>query len=247
MATATDRNPADAQSKLAVRLHDVSAGLAVGIGLLKSLKQTAASGAGPDCGGLIEVFEAVLADLRQLAPEPTRAKWKRPRIGLAELLKEEARRIGVALDVEVAGHDDWLDTDQAELLHLASREAMRNLKRHSGTSKCRMTIDLSDCPFVLQVRDWGAGISREARAGEGVDGLRRLASTMGCELTIRSQPGLGTELVLRGRHCPLNSAKPIGREAGETRLRSVVAEESLGSRRRVATRGPIAPSGEQIT
>ena len=247
MATATDRNPADAQSKLAVRLHDVSAGLAVGIGLLKSLKQTAASGAGPDCGGLIEVFEAVLADLRQLAPEPTRAKGKRPRIGLAELLKEEARRIGVSLDVEVAGHDDWLDTDQAELLRLAGREAMRNVKRHSGTSKCRMTIDLSDCPFVLQVRDWGAGISREARAGEGVDGLRRLASTMGCELTIRSQPGLGTELVLRGRLCPLNSKRPVGHEAGETRLRSVVAEGSLGSRRRVATRGPIAPSGEQIT
>jgi signal transduction histidine kinase len=246
MAAGTVGKPANDRTRLAVRIHDVSAGLAVGIGLLKGLKHSASSGGGPSCDGPIEVFEAVLADLRQLAPEPSRTTVLRTRMELAELLTEEARRIGVEVELEVRGHD-WLDTDQAELLRLASREAMRNVKRHSGTSKCRMTIDLSDCPFVLQVRDWGAGISREARAGEGIDGLRKLASTMGCELTIRSHPGLGTELVLRGHLCPRNAKSAIGHKASEVPLRSVVAKESLGSRRRVAARRPITASGQQIT
>jgi hypothetical protein len=247
MATDPNRNRADPQSKLAVRIHDVSAGLAVGIGLLKGFTQTAASGAPPDSKGPIEVFEAVLADLRELVPERTGARGRAVRIRLADLFKKEADRIGVALELEVAGREDWLDTDQADLLRLAGREALRNVKRHSGASECRMTIDLTGCPFVLQVRDWGAGISGRVRPSAGIEGLRELASTLSCDLTIRSQPGLGTEFVLRGRHCPLSSKKQIGRGAGETQVRSVVAEESLGSRRRVATRRPIAASGEQIT
>jgi nitrate/nitrite-specific signal transduction histidine kinase len=183
MATDADRNPADTQSKLAVRMHDVSAGLAVGIGLLKGLAQTAAPGAAPDCDGPIEVFEAVLADLRELAAPRTGAKNRRSRIGLADLLNKEAGRIGVALDIEVAGREDWLDTDQADLLRLAGREALRNVKRHSGASECRMTIDLTACPFVLQVRDWGAGISGPARPSAGIEGLRELASRLSCDLT----------------------------------------------------------------
>lgn len=247
MATGADRDPADAQSRLAVRLHDVTAGLAVGIGLLKGLKQSGDAGPGPDCDGAIEAFEAVLTDLKQLAPDSTRARPRHRRLGLGDLLDKEARRIGLALDLEIVGHDDWLAVDQAELLRLAGREAMRNVKRHSGTTKCRMTIDLSDCPFLLTARDWGAGIGPEAMVGAGIGGLRELASTMGCHLSIRSQPGLGTELVLTGRGCPHNSKRPIGREAGERLLRSVVAEESLSSRRRVAARGPIAASDQQIT
>jgi signal transduction histidine kinase len=247
MAAGTVGKPANDRSRLAVRIHDVSAGLAVGIGLLKGLKHSAASGGSSDCDGPIEVFEAVLADLRQLAPEPNRTTVMRPRMELAELLTEEARRIGVAVDLEVRGHDDWLDSDQAELLRHAAREAIRNVKRHSGADRCRMTIDLCSCPFILQVRDWGAGISGQARVGNGIEGLRELAWTMGCDLTIRSHPGLGTELVLRGRLCPLNAKSAIGHEASEAPLRSVVAEESLGTRRRVAARRPITASGQQIT
>ncbi|MGH9553501.1 MAG: hypothetical protein ACRD3W_29230, partial [Terriglobales bacterium] len=148
-------------------------------------------------------------------------------------------RAGVVLELDLVGLDDWLPIDDAELIRLAAREAIRNVKRHSGVAMCRMNVDLSDCPFVLRVRDWGGGISGEARPGSGIVMLTDLASAMGCDLRIRSQPGLGTELILTGRRCPYRSGTPSESGDGEVRLRSVVAEESLGSRKRVAPTRPI--------
>jgi len=225
---------------LAARLHDVSAGLAVGVGLLKGLEQ-AVPGLTPVPA--IDVFESVLADVTRLAADPDGASKRRWPTDLATELEQEAKRLGIELDLQILGLDDWLATDQVELLRLVGREAIRNVKRHSGGAQCRLTIDLADCPFVLRVRDWGAGISPGTRVGKGIERLRELASGMGCELVIGSQPGLGMELILVGRHCPRTRETAVG-EAG---LRSVVAKESLSSRRRVDTRRPIGGSGQQIT
>jgi len=108
-------------------------------------------------------------------------------------------------------------------------------------------VDLSACPFVLWARDWGAGIRPGSQVGKGIVTLRALAASMGCELVIGSQPGLGTELVLTGPRCPRTWTAPAGREAGKPRLRSVVAEESPSSRKRVAARRPFGAPEQQIT
>ncbi len=121
------------------------------------------------------------------------------------------------------------------------------MKRHAGSANCRMTVDLSDCPFILRARDWGAGIGPGAQMGDGIETLRELAAAMGCELSVRSQPGLGTELTLVGRDCPRARQKSTEYRGGDPGLRSVVADESLSSRRRVAARRPFGDSGQQIT
>ena len=140
-----------APTEFAARLHDASAGLAVGISLLKG----STSSGGPASGQTIEVFEEVLANLKQLSRgTPARGPQTRPRENLRESLKHEAKLVGVDLDLEVIGLAGWLTPDQGELLYLAGREAIRNVKRHAGAASCRMTVDLSACPFVLWARDW---------------------------------------------------------------------------------------------
>lgn len=241
------RGSAATSIRLAVRLHDVSAGLAVGIGLLKAWKESGLSEPKPDPDRTIEVFEHLLAELRLLSRAISEGAPARNRpASVRDSLEREAKTAGVDLELRLTGKEDWLTEGQAELVRLTGREAIRNVKRHSGASRCRITIDRSTCPFVLTARDWGAGIQPEARLGGGITLLEDLAGEMGAALKITSQPGLGVELTLTGPRCVLTRGanEPNCQRDG---LRSVVADESPGSRKRVAARRPIALSEQQIT
>ena len=233
------RNPG---VEMAARLHDIAAGMAVGIGLLKGAADNSPA---QDNNGL-EILESVLAEVQQLYRARQGTYVSSSTVDVASGLREEAARLRIELELEVAGDADWLSVQERQLLQLAARESIRNVKRHSGSAKCRMTIDLSDCPFVLQAHDWGAGIDPTSRPGRGFERLRDLATGLGCELAVGSQPGLGTTLVLIGRRCPYRKKETTIGELDGVRLRSVVAEESLSSRGRVATRRPNHRPEQQI-
>ncbi len=232
---------------LAVRLHDASAGLAVGIGLLKGSTESARRKPQPDSDRAIEAFEEVLAELRQLSRTVSDRHAVTPRAAnVRESLTRDAKTAGVELELDVIGREDWLTREQLELVLLAGRESIRNVKRHSGARRCLVIFDVSTCPFVLTVRDWGAGILPGTRAGSGIALLDDLATEMGAALNISSQPGLGMELTLIGPRCVMTRAALQPTQLGDG-LRSVVADESAGSRKRVAARRPSAASGQQIT
>jgi signal transduction histidine kinase len=190
---------------MAARLHDIAAGLAVGIGLLKEL-----SGTSRRQGNVgIEVLESVLAEVKQLSHLPQAAHIRSRRLDLASGLREEATRLGVELELELTGDADWLTFPERELLRLASREAIRNVRRHSGTAKCQLRIDLSVCPYMLRARDWGAGIDPTSKAGNGIERLRDLAASLGGELAIGSQPGMGTVLVDQAKNNSMENFKLV--------------------------------------
>jgi signal transduction histidine kinase len=244
---ARERRGASASLRLAAGLHDVSGDLAVGIALLKGWRETRRNATLDEPDRTIDVFEQVLAELRQLSLTVSQGVRARSRQeSLRESLELEAKIRGVDLELSIDGKENWLPGAQAELIRLTCREAIRNVKRHSGGSRCRLTVDLSSCPFVLTARDWGAGIQPQARRGGGIALLEALADEMGAALQISSQPGLGVELTLRGPLCvlTLRGNKPIRQRAS---LGSVVADESGGSRKRVAPGRPVARFGKQIT
>jgi signal transduction histidine kinase len=242
---ARERRGASASLRLAVELHDVSGDLAVGIALLKGWREAEGTGKQAEPDRAIEVFELVLAELRHLLRTVSRVARSRP-VSLRESLELEAKTAGIVLELILAGKESWLSRAQAELVRLTGREAIRNVKRHSGSKRCRLAIDFSSCPFVLTARDWGAGIQSESRPGGGIALLEALADEMGAALTTSSQPGMGVELTLTGPRCVLaRSADRTTRQ--QASLRSVVAEKSLGSRKRVAAGRPIEASGQQIT
>ncbi len=229
---------------LAVRLHDVSAGLAIGIGLVKGWQESRPGIVQHAPNDALEILEQVLTELRQLSRAvSSEAPPSRRSATLRECLQREASSIGVELDLKVAGRESSLSGDEAELVRIAGREAIRNVKRHSGTSRCRIRIDLAARPFVLTARDWGAGIRAREHMGAGIALLETLAREMGAELKVSSQPGLGVELRLKG---PVPGAFDGARDPGAS-LRSVVAEESPSSRKRVASRRPFSTFEQQIT
>ena len=234
-----ERRGVAASLRLAVGLHDVSGDLAVAIALLKGWRDPGRNGRHAEPDRLIDVFEQVLAELRRLSRSVSQGVATSRPPGLRESLQLEAKTAGIDLELNLSGNESRLSRAEAELVRLTGREAIRNVHRHSGVSRCRLAIDFSSCPFVLKARDWGAGIQPYARLGGGIALLEALADEMGAALKISSQPGLGVELTLTGPHCVV-TREPEG-------LRSVVADESAGSRKRVGARRPIARPGQQIT
>ena len=188
--------------ELAVRLHDAAAGLAVGIGLLKIEAQVTHTERLQQVDQALAILVDVHANLKQLSQTPLDIgpRLNTPsdiRLGLSR----EAKRLGVDAEVDVDGEIEWLPANHSELVWLASREALRNVRRHSGSATCRIQLHLRGCPFVLRIRDWGRGLQPGAHFGAGIGLLQDLAAMTGCDLRMASMPGLGAELVLVGPPC----------------------------------------------
>ena len=203
---------------LRARLHDISAGLAVGVALLKGYVENEPSAGNVYVGRALDVFKASLADLRTLTGSVELQRLEHT--DLEQSLRDEARRLGVQLTLDMLGDESWLADVEFELIQLVGREALRNVVRHSGSTRCEVTLDLTHCPPFFKARDWGAGLG-EADGGAGsLVTLRALAQTICWGLEMRSLPGLGTELVAVGRACPA-SHKQAGLSAQPS---SVVAD-----------------------
>lgn len=90
-------------------------------------------------------------------------------------------------------------TAQRHLL-LAFKEALHNLRKHSGARRVRISVEQAPGHLRFAIADDGIGFDPEkAHAGHGLKNLRQRAATLGGELTIRSAPAAGTTLVFSAR------------------------------------------------
>ncbi len=190
-----------AAADVPIRLHDISTGLAIGIALLRGVAADAGEDLRPRAERVLSLIEDSMTHLRTLVSSTAAGADRHITRGVSEPIRHEAERLRLRLGLEVKGNEAWLAPKQAELICLVAREGLRNVSGHSGTSACGITIDLTTCPFVMRVRDWGRGVEAEPEAGGGISLLTRMAGTMGCRLEIGSQPGLGTDLLLIGPVC----------------------------------------------
>src|SRR5256885_9691025 len=133
-------------AEVLARLHDTATGLAIGIGLLKGGSDP--GHAQVDLARTRQVLEDSLAQLRRLSASLEHGERSKERaLGLAESLVAEADRLGVSVQLELAGDDAWLVRQQVALLELAGREAIRNVRRPSGTHQFRKGLELGPMPF----------------------------------------------------------------------------------------------------
>ena len=183
----------DAHS-MAGRLHDASAEIALGLGLLRP-KQPGLSSRGRQA---VAMLDQALGDLKQLEADVRRETSPRPPRDLVPELQRQAAFLGLALDLRVAGTSEEVAPCFLDLLELVGREALMNVRRHSGARSCEIDLDFTVVPFVLRARDRGVGPGSRSEAGRGLSTLRALARWLGCELRIASPPGFGTELILIG-------------------------------------------------
>lgn len=152
-------------------------------------------------------------------------------LGLVQRTVGEARRViehlrptalddfglqtAIRLEVDELRADGWsveYDCDLADneripvavetALFRIAQEALRNVRRHAGAKRVRLSLLRSAGGVELTVRDWGRGFDPEADQhgsgpGEriGLSSMQERASLLGGDLLVHSSPGVGTRVV----------------------------------------------------
>lgn len=132
------------------------------------------------------------------------------------------------IELNVADNLPRLTPDQEMTAFRVIQESLQNVHRHSRASRTWVSILASDVGLEVGIRDNGVGFRpsaavADAMSGFGLGGMRERAEVIGAELTVRSEPGSGTEVRLT---IPLNV-----RAMSKSRVRRDNRQNS-GARRR---------------
>ncbi|NRQ33365.1 sensor histidine kinase [Nonomuraea sp. NN258] len=156
------------------------------------LEQTAA-----EVSGVLTDVRRLVHDLRPPALDE---------LGVLRAIEQQADRFRTpALDVRVTG-DDALGTLPAAVEVAAYRivsEALANVVRHAGASRCDIRLGVRDGRLEVAVRDDGAGIGPDVAAGVGMLSLRERAAELGGDCRVSCPPEGGTVVTAR---LPLEAA-----------------------------------------
>ncbi|MGN9810664.1 sensor histidine kinase [Micromonospora sp. BQ11] len=118
---------------------------------------------------------------------------------LAELTRRWATINELRADVSVTGEPHPLHPEVEVTLLRAAQESLANVARHAGASRVGLTLSYMGDVVTLDVRDDGKGFAvtdlpavRRSDGGYGLLAMRQRVSRVGGELTVESEPGVGT-------------------------------------------------------
>ncbi|MEI2578485.1 PAS domain S-box protein [Scytonema sp. PRP1] len=103
------------------------------------------------------------------------------------------------LHYEIEGAVYSLPTEVESNLLRMGQEALTNAIRHANADEVRVQLVYDRDQFCLRVKDNGQGFgvgNIPASEGFGLLGMSERAERIGAQLTIRSQPGQGTEIIV---------------------------------------------------
>ena len=114
------------------------------------------------------------------------------------------RHIDVKFALPDAETDMPMGSESRREIFLICKEAIHNIARHAACTEVEITLTLDGSLLTLRLRDNGHGFDPAAthansNGGQGVMSMRSRAKKLGGELLVTSQPGSGTEVLLRAR------------------------------------------------
>lgn len=120
-------------------------------------------------------------------------------VGLLGAIRQRVTSLSGTVLIEVVGPESMPPLSAAvevAAFRIAS-EAVTNVVRHSGASRCRVTVEL-DGAFALTVTDNGRGAEPNTGHGIGWTSMRQRAAELGgsCTISSRAEGGLVVRAVL---------------------------------------------------
>jgi signal transduction histidine kinase len=194
------------RARIAREMHDgIATDLAGAISLFKVYLESPGavdkeSQDGEMLGNIFEILERALKQVREtlatLRPRPIGPE------GLMGDLRRQgeefARLYGIRVELSSSGTEELLPPQQREVVYQVVREALTNVRRHSGSSICRVKMAFAAKPFLIEVSDEGRGIGSGPAGGYGLVGMRERAAGIGGRLEVVSTDGQGTTVFLFG-------------------------------------------------
>ena len=112
--------------------------------------------------------------------------------------EEFARLYSIRVEMSSSGTEEDLPAPQREVVYQVVREALTNVRKHSGSSICRVRMHFAAHPFLVEISDEGRGLGPAHAGGYGLVGMRERAAGIGGRLEVVSTPGRGTTVFLFG-------------------------------------------------
>jgi two-component system, NarL family, sensor histidine kinase DesK len=173
------------RERIARDLHDVL-GHTLSVVVLKSelagkLLGSDAERARQEIGEVEQIARQALSEVRE-AIRGYRAE------GIGAEIARARRTLGAAgVSLDCRGDGVRLDPAHESVLSLVLREAVTNILRHAGASRCRLELAADQGRTLLRVEDDGRGAIR--REGNGLRGMRERIEALGGRLEIDSRQG----------------------------------------------------------
>ncbi len=111
---------------------------------------------------------------------------------------EFSRLYGIRVELSSIGTEDMISAQHRAVVAQVVREALSNVRRHSGSVICRVKMAFAARPFLVEVSDEGRGFADARTGGYGLMGMRERAAGIGGRLEVVSTPGRGTTVFLFG-------------------------------------------------
>ena len=201
---ATLKAAEDERLRLAQELHDDTAQQ---LSALLLRLRVARDAVGPDA--LDELLDQLREDILSCAEGVRRiARGLRPPelqdVGLVAAIRSHVRTLAEAADVEIAVEadavEDCLDVDAKLVLYRIVQEAVSNVVRHSRAEEAVVRIRPDGLGVVVVVEDDGIGFdaTRPVAPGRGLGliGMEERVRSVGGRITLESEPGAGTRIVV---------------------------------------------------
>jgi signal transduction histidine kinase len=118
--------------------------------------------------------------------------------GLAGALREQAGRLsgdGLSVSVAVERELGPLPAGVEAAAYRIASEAMTNVVRHAGASRCEVTVALGDGRLFVGVSDDGRGIDDDAVHGLGLESMRERAEELGGSFEVAAGAPSGTRVL----------------------------------------------------
>lgn len=189
------------RARISRELHDgLATELAGAISLFKVYLETHRDPRDETLVNIFDILERMLKQLREtlseLRPRPLGAEGL---IGeLRRQAEEFARLYSIRVEISHQGTEDMLSTQQREVVYQVVREALTNVRKHSGAAVCRVRMRLAAHPFLVEIADEGRGFGPSRAGGYGLVGMRERAAGIGGRLEVVSTEGKGTTVFLFG-------------------------------------------------
>lgn len=149
---------------------------------------------------LVETMDRLRMVISDLRLDPVTSLEK----ALAQYL--DAVKHDVAVRLRVNGDERWATPIVIDESYLIVREAIRNVVAHAEAQTMNVCVDLAPHELRASIEDDGQGFvvprrgDPDAAAMAGLASMRERAAMIGGRLTVVSEPGRGTQVVL---HVPL--------------------------------------------
>jgi signal transduction histidine kinase len=189
------------RARISRELHDgLATELAGAISLFKVYLEHHRGDQDKSLQDIFDILERMLRQVREtLAELRPRARGAGGLTGELRRQSEEfARLYAIRVEMSNVGTEDMLQAPQREVVYQVVREALTNVRKHSGSSICRVRLYFAAHPFMVEISDEGRGLGAAHLGGYGLVGMRERAAGIGGRLEVVSTPGRGTTVFLFG-------------------------------------------------